>query len=84
MSDVKARLRRLADARKVSREPEVICVKRSGERESMRWLDAISAAIKRDSSVDHFEDAPDFKLCSELPNAIIGYESGRAAERTKL
>lgn len=72
MSDVKARLQRLVDARKVSREPEVICVRRSGERESMKWLDAISAAIRRDPSIDHFEDAPGFKLCSEMPNAILG------------
>ena len=72
MSDVKARLRRLADARKVNREAEVICVRRSGERESMKWLGAVSAAIRRDPSIDHFEDAPGFKLCSELPNAILG------------
>ena len=68
MSSIKTRLQRLTDARKMSREPEIICVRRSGERESMRWLDA----IRRDSSIDHFEDALGFKLCSELPNAILG------------
>ena len=80
----KSRIDRLAKAQKMNREAEVICVKRSGERESMKWLDAISAAIKRDSSINHFEDAPGFKLCSELPNAIIGYDGDKAAERTKL
>lgn len=68
MSNIKTRLQRLTDARKMSREPEVICVRRSGKRESMRWLDA----IRRDPSIDRFEDAPGFKLCSELPNAILG------------
>lgn len=69
---IKSRIDRLAKAQKMNREAEVICVRRSGEKESMKWLDAISAAIKRDPSINHFEDAPGFKLCSELPNAILG------------
>lgn len=69
---IKSRIDRLAKAQKMNREAEVICVRRSGEKESMKWLDAISAAIKRDPSINHFEDTPGFKLCSELPNAILG------------
>lgn len=68
MSNIKTRLQRLTDARKMSKESEIICARRSGEKESIRWLDA----IRRDPSIDHFEDAPGFKLCSELPNAILG------------
>lgn len=38
----------------------------------MRWLDAISAASKTETDIDHFEDHSDFKRCSELPNVILG------------
>lgn len=41
----------------------------------MKWFDAISAAIRKDTGIDHFEDTEDFKLCSELPNAILGVSS---------
>ena len=75
MSNIKTRLQRLTTAKRMNREAEVICVKRSGKREIMKWFDATSAAIERDISVDHFEDTEDFKRCSELPNAILGVSS---------
>lgn len=61
MSNIKPRLQRLTTAKRMNRETEAICVRRSGKREIMKWFDAISAAIERDISVDHFEDTEDFK-----------------------
>lgn len=46
MSNIKTRLQRLTTAKRMNREAEVICVRRSGKREIMKWFDAISAAIE--------------------------------------
>lgn len=75
MSNIKTRLQRLTTAKRMNREAEVICVRRSGKREIMKWFDAISAAIRKDTGIDHFEDTEDFKRCSESPNAILGVSS---------
>lgn len=72
MNNIKARLQRLTDAQKMNREAQVICVRRSGKKDVMNWLDAIGAAIRQDPSIDHFEDAAGFTMCADLPNVILG------------
>lgn len=78
---VKNRIDRLISLREENREAEVLCVMQSGEKKVIRWLDAVFLAIRNEPKVDHFEDHGAFKKCADLPNAIIGYDSGRAAER---
>lgn len=71
MANIKTRIDSLWDTYRATRPPSVVCVNKSGERTRIRWFDALRAAIQQDETIDHFEDSPEFKGCSNFPNVLM-------------
>ena len=71
MANIKTRIDSLWDTSRATRPPSVVCVNKSGERTRIRWFDALRAAIQQDETIDHFEDSPEFKGCSNFPNVLM-------------